>query len=329
MQPKKNYFILQANDPTINVSWVNSNVHPFRSVYSTFSDCSKSYLHLVGYEEVTDSIKEITSCPTTSLPFPPTSIKFIPKSNPINDMIITSGDNLRLFCVPQSNDIFQLSVIDVSYSAYPSCGFDWCRVNTDLVCAWYLNNTCCVWSIESSQIIASFSNHITQQILDMKYSPSSPDLFITSCVNGLIQITDIRSTSNFQLFPQGNQKLDLLQVSWNTIDPTKIATFNSLGNQLFIMDIRQPTKLYNHLQLDTTNITSIDWSPTSSSEICLGTFKSILIWSQNSKLNKQCCCNNLLETQTKSEVNDVCWSKSNTNWIAASIGSSIHFLHVY
>ena len=327
MKIKRNKY--QHSTPILNISCSNSIKTPYKCLYSTFSDTITSHIHLVEYSNQT--ISYLTHNNQIDNPFPPTAIKFIPKSICYGDNFITSGEKLRLYNLTDTNNIFQLSTIDDSFNHYPSCGFDWCQVNCDLICCWYLNNTCTVWNIKSSEIVISFGNQTTKEINDMKYSPSSPDLYVISTNYGTLQLTDIRINMNSsEIFVQKgipNTTIQpLTKITWNEKDSYKIATINEEGNDLYIIDIRQSHKPYkiisNTNSDDKEKITTIEWSKRKENEICIGKRNKIEI--QNINTNEIVWEENDIED----EITDICLSKVKDDLLCCCIGNDIYYYFI-
>ena len=301
----------------INLSCSYSTKYPYRCLYSSFSDTNTSHIHLIDYSTETSSFIHLTQNNPSDNPYPPTSLKCIPKSMCYGDNFITSGEKLRLYNITESNTLFQLSTIDDSFSNYPSCGFDWCCVNCDLICCWYLNNTCSVWNVETSEIIISFGDQSKKQINDMKYSPTSPDLFVVSTQEGTLQLTDIRINANSTTINvQGGLKTPLTKISWNSVDSEKIATFNEIGNELFLIDIRNSQKPFKSINTTKGMIMAIDWSKSNGNMISVGMTNRVCVMNVNTN-------ETVWEMEMEDEISDLCWSKVKDDLICVSIGNDI------
>ena len=80
------------------------------------------------------------------------------------------------------------------------------------------------------------------------------------------------------------------------------------------------------LKIAQNQVSCIDWSTSSANELCIGTTdKKVMVWVIKPSSQNE---NSLLEFSSDGEVNDVCWSKSNPEWIGAAMSCSVHYLHV-
>ncbi|KAL7714765.1 Protein TRANSPARENT TESTA GLABRA [Entamoeba marina] len=324
IQPKQGHLQFMSQAPVMSISWSSCTTVPLRCLYTTFTDSITSHLHILQYAMQPDAINKVGSPSVHDLPFTPTAAHFIPKPNAASDIFVTSGDGLRVFSVSNSNDVSLLSVLNDPKYPLPSCGFDWCYPNPDLLCTWYLDNTCCVWNTETRRIVRAIPNK--EQIFDMKYSPTSPDIYGVASEQGLLQLNDIRTNRPTMILYQSHDAPDLMKLAWSSSDPTRIATFSSYGDRVVVMDTRKPFEPMTQLKIAQNQVSCIDWSINSANELCIGTAdKKVMVWVIKPSNQNE---NSLLEFSSDGEVNDVCWSRSNPDWIGAAMSGSVHYLHV-
>ncbi|EDR28811.1 protein TRANSPARENT TESTA GLABRA, putative [Entamoeba dispar SAW760] len=324
VQPKQGHLYYVAQSPVMSISWSSFTNAPLRCLYTTFTDTITSHLHILQYVVQSDTIAKTLSPAVHDLPFTPTAAHFSPKPISNNDIFVTSGDGLRVFSLSSSNDINLTATMTDQKYQLPSCGFDWCNQNPDLLCTWYLDNTCCVWNVETRRIAWSIPSK--KQIFDMKYCPNSPDVYGIASEQGLLQLNDIRAERPIMLLYQSQDAPDLMKLSWSSSDPNRIATFSSYGDRVVVMDIRKPFEPMTQLKIAQNQVSCIDWSTSSANELCIGTTdKKVMVWVIKPSSQNE---NSLLEFSSDGEVNDVCWSKSNPEWIGAAMSCSVHYLHV-
>ena len=92
------------------------------------------------------------------------------------------------------------------------------------------------------------------------------------------------------------------------------------------MDTRKAYEPMTQLKIAQNSVSCIDWSTASANELCIGTTdKKVMVWVIKQTNQNE---NSLLEFSAEGEVNDVCWSKTNSEWICAAMGNSMHYLHV-
>ncbi|ELP91909.1 protein TRANSPARENT TESTA GLABRA, putative [Entamoeba invadens IP1] len=324
VQPKQGHMSFMTQSPVMSISWSSFPTVPLRCLYTTFTDTITSHLYILQYVVQSDTITKTVSPAIHDLPFTPTAAHFTPKPVSNNDIFVTSGDGLRIFSVSTSNDVGLLETMYHPKCPLPSCGFDWCHQNPDLLCTWYLDNTCSVWNVETRQMTCTIKTK--KQIFDMKFCPNSPDIYGVASEQGLLQLNDTRMDNPTMLLYQSPDAPDLMKLSWSSSDPTRIATFSSFGDRVVVMDTRKPFEPMTQLKIAQNQVSCIDWSTTSANELCIGTLdKKVMVWVIKPTNQNE---NSLLEFSSEGEVNDVCWSKANPEWIGAAMSSSVHYLHV-
>ena len=117
-----------------------------------------------------------------------------------------------------------------------------------------------------------------------------------------------------------------MKLSWSSADPYRIATFSSYGDRVVVMDTRKAFEPMTQLKIAQNSVSCIDWSTSSTNELCIGTTdKKVMVWVIKPTNQNE---NSLLEFSADGEVNDVCWSKTNPEWIGAAMSSCVHYLHV-
>ena len=319
-QPKQGHLQTPSPHPVINMSW-SSQSESLRCLYTTFTDTIAPHLSIVEYNPATEQISKKCQPQLSDLPFTPTAARFIPKPY-TNDMFVTSGDKLRMFQI-KGNDVIYMGPLEDPRYPLPSCGFDWSSVSSEILCSWYLNNTYCVWNTESRKIVKSFNSPDGKQIFDLKYCPNDPNTVGIACEQGKLQLIDIRTNGSNIMY---QTQPDLMRLSWSSCNPNNIATFSSNGDRVIVMDMRKFGEPRTQLKITQNQVTCVDWSPANENELCIGTISSkVMIWVIRPSNQNE---NSLLEFSSDGEVNDICWNKTNYEWIGAAMTSTVHYLHV-
>ena len=216
IQPKQGHLFIPNHTPIMSVSWSSFPNAPLRSLFTTFTDRIESHLHILQYGIQSDSIVKTASPSIHDLPFTPTAAHFSPKPPVQNDLFMTSGDALRVFSVSQTNDVALISALVDGKYPLPSCGFDWCNQNPEMICTWYLDNSCTIWNVEQKRIQSA--QHSQNQIYDLKFCPNSPFIYGIASEKGLLELRDTRKDKSDVLLCQTNDAPDLMKLSWSSAD---------------------------------------------------------------------------------------------------------------
>lgn len=308
-----------------SVSWSNRADKPIRIACTSFIDDYVNHIQIVKYNPVTDSLEKAAEI---DQPYPPTKVMFMPKTEtPSADLLMTSGDNLRIYEMgTDSCSIQQRAVLSVQAETFsPSTSFDWCATNVDRVCSCSIDTTCSVWSVETGQLVKKLIAH-DKEVFDISFS-NNPDVFSTVGGDGSLRLFDLRALDHSTILYESQGLVPLLRLQWNKTETHFIATFAMDSDKVIIIDTRQPSVPYAQLKVHRNSVNAISWAPNSPTQLCSASDDhKALIWDISPIAEG--ADPRVLQYEAEAEVNNICWSGLYPEWICASVGNEIQALRV-
>ena len=333
------HYTFETNNQSITSMTIsNCETNPFRTIYSVFEErLSCPRVFMIDHDAKTDKFNEVSFLDFKEMYFSPSGVKFSYNSSPENDIFVTTGDRTRIFSVGKDNTINRLGTLSNTDVKIPSCGLDWSYIAKESLCTWNIFNKCSTWNVEEKRLVSEFDyDHF---IFDMKYSPESPDVYCVSSEKGLISLKDIRDDKWNNLLEYNDKGgNDVLKIAWSTYDPNKLAAVSSKGNKVIILDLRNPTENVVQLTLKDYIVSSLNWSPVNN-DILLGANQvlnqgtsqekiqgRVLLWHTVPSKNEN--EKPLSESPSHGDLYDICWTKTNSEWISGVFSSTLHYFHL-
>ena len=267
-------------------------------------------------------------------PYAPTNLMFFPSKDDTNpDIIATSGDNLRLWEI--HDDQIQLKSLLVGnkvsdHSAITS--FDWAVFDPRLVATSSVDTTCTIWDIEREAMNAQLVAH-DKEVYDISWGGFN--VFASVSGDGSVRVFDLRDKEKSTIIYENPvQDCPLLRLEWNKGDPRFMATVGMNSNKVVIMDIRQPTTPFLELSKHRTSVNAISWSPDIGRHLCsVSDDSTALIWEVmetgfQSGNGDGGDVEPLMWYGSTAEINHVCWSPVQWDWIALTFLNNLQLLKV-
>lgn len=153
------------------------------------------------------------------------------------------------------------------------------------------------------------------------------DAFASVGADGSVRMFDLRNLEHSTIIYETPDSTPLLRLSWNKQDPNYLATFQMDSSKVVVLDIRVPSVPVTELHGHNGAINAISWAPHSSAHICTaGEDAQVLVWdlSQMRKyIQDPILCYN-----SPMEINQINWSRLQTDWVAIAYGDTLEALRV-
>ncbi|BFU22761.1 wd-repeat protein [Entamoeba histolytica] len=322
---QKSLYKYEAPWTVYSVSWSNRNDKPRRIACTSFIDDYINHIQIVQLNESTDSLEKSAEI---DQPYPPTKVMFMPPSlNQQNDLLMTSGDNLRIYEIsPDSSNLKCKTTLNSSTETFsPSTSFDWNTINIDRVCSCSIDTTCSVWSVETGQLVKKLIAH-DKEVFDVSFA-ANPDIFGTVGGDGSLRMFDLRSLEHSTILYESQGLVPLLRLQWNKFDPNFIATFAMDSDKVIIIDVRQPAIPYTQLKVHRNSVNAISWAPNKATQLCSASDDhKALIW--DIAPVAEGADPQVLQYEAEAEVNNIVWATLYPEWVCASVGNQIQALRV-
>ncbi|KAL1314046.1 hypothetical protein HN51_040748 [Arachis hypogaea] len=264
-------------------------------------------------------------------PYAPTNLMFFPSDNDTNpDLLATSGDNLRLWQI--HHDHIQLKSLLIGnkvsdHSAITS--FDWAGFDPRLVATSSVDTTCTIWDIERESMNAQLVAH-DKEVYDISWG--GLNVFASVSGDGSVRVFDLRDKEKSTIIYENPvQDCPLLRLEWNKADPRFMATVGMNSSKVVVMDIRQPTTPFMELSKHRMSVNGVSWSPDIGRHLCsVGDDSTALIWEVMETGVQGGCCDvePLMWYGSTAEINHVCWSPMQWDWIALTFLNNLQLLKV-
>ena len=327
---KKSVYKYEEPWTVYSVSWNNFNSNRPMIACTSFVDDYINYVNILQYDPESDSINKIAEC---EQPYPPTKVKFMPvakDSTKEPDLLITSGNNLRLFRLKDNSLQLEKSLqtpndAGTGDNVSPSTSFDWCVTKPSCVVSCSIDKTCSVWDLERGMLMNKIVAH-EKEVFDIAFS-NSPFVFATVGADGSLRSFDIRNLGQSTIMFESQGLVPLLRLNWNMVNTDLIATICMDSNDIIIIDSRKPSTPYAELKVHKNSVNAVEWSPVEGNRLCSGSDDhNALIWDIEPLKSHEKPI--ILQYEAENEVNNLSWSKSHPNMICASVGKNVEILKV-
>ncbi|KAL7715684.1 WD repeat-containing protein [Entamoeba marina] len=311
---QKSLYKYDAPWTVYSVSWSNRVDKPRRIACTSFIDDFINHIQVVA--EIDQS-------------YPPTKVMFMPPTRSLtNDLLMTSGDNLRIYEMSNDSSSIKLHTTLASSNTdafSPSTSFDWNTINVDRVCSCSIDTTCSVWSVETGQLVKKLIAH-DKEVFDVSFA-ANPDIFGTVGGDGSLRMFDLRALEHSTILYESQGLVPLLRLEWNKSDPNFIATFAMDSDKVIIIDVRQPAIPYAQLKVHRNSVNAISWAPSSNTHLCSASDDhKALIWDVSPVAEGGDPA--VLQYEAEAEVNYISWATLYPEWICASVGNQVQALRV-
>lgn len=147
------------------------------------------------------------------------------------DLLATSGDHLRLWSLPNSQQSHQtsnsitrpsnqrdppvaklspLALLSNSKSpehTAPITSLDWNTVSPSLIITSSIDTTCTIWDIPTLTAKTQLIAH-DKEVYDVRFCANSVDVFVTCGSDGSVRMFDLRSLEHSTIIYEPNEKTD-------------------------------------------------------------------------------------------------------------------------
>ncbi|ELP83988.1 WD repeat-containing protein, putative [Entamoeba invadens IP1] len=321
---QKSLYKYEAPWTVYSVSWSNRLDKPRRIACTSFIDDYINHIQIIQFNPTTETLEKASEI---DQPYPPTKVMFMPPTqSTVPDLLMTSGDNLRIYEVSQDSSSLRLktSLHPSTETFAPSTSFDWNTVNIDRVCSCSIDSCCSVWSVETGQLVKKLIAH-DKEVFDVSFA-ANPDIFGTVGGDGSLRMFDLRALDHSTILYESQGLVPLLRLEWNKVDPNFIATFAMDSDKVTIIDVRQPAVPYTHLKVHRNSVNAISWAPDSNFLCSASDDHKALIWDISPV--KEGGEPQVLQYEAEAEVNNISWSKIYSEWVCASVGNQVQALRV-
>jgi WD repeat-containing protein 68 len=284
------------------------------------------------------------------------------------DLLITTGDYMRLWAVETENDpdgrgistVVNLGVLNnnkhVEYCA-PLTSFDWNEVDPSIVACCSIDTTCTIWDVETMSPKTQLIAH-DKEVYDLAFA-CGKDIFGTVGADASLRVFDLRSLEHSTILYESPDLSPLLKIIWNKQNPNYLATIEAEGNKAIILDIRVPSIPLVELLGHNSSLNSIAWAPHSANHICTcGDDRQALIWDVSSFKTESSPNTSvggsvgggmgqglgshsaasmtgagvmedpILAFSAEGEINQLQWCSSHEDWVAICFSNSVSILKV-
>ncbi|KAI9146444.1 DDB1 and CUL4-associated factor 7 [Paraphysoderma sedebokerense] len=331
MLPSKEIYTYRAPWPVYGLAWCHNTDNPFRLAFGSFVE---EYINKVQVVELSTETQDLKLVAEADHEYPLTKILWSPeKSNQNSNMFATTGDYLRIWDFKDSSRIENKCRLNniKSNAAAPQTSFDWNETSPNLIVTASIDTTCTVWDLNTQAAKTQLIAH-DKEVYDVAFASGTSDIFASVGADGSVRMFDLRALEHSTIIyesPAEGQSSPLLRLDWNKLDPNYIATFQVDSNQVIILDIRIPTMPVTELRGHQAAVNSCVWAPHSSGHICTaGDDSQALVWDLSQMSRGKYVQEPILAYQAESEINQLSWSSTKSDWVAISFGQSVQALRV-
>lgn len=221
----------------------------------------------------------------------------------------------------------------------PLTSADWNEVDVSLIGTSSIDTTCTIWQIETGQPISTTERAIEgnvktqliahdKEVFDIEFSKlsSGRDIFASAGADGSVRMFDLRHMEYSTIVFEEPSRKPLLRLAWNKQDHNFLATFAQNSNEIFILDIRIPSMPVSVLKNHAGSVNGIAWAPHSACHLVTAAEDcQALIWDVHQIRAVE---DPILAYLAAGEINQVCWSKTMTDWISICYDKHLELLRV-
>uniref|UniRef100_A0A0K0E8K9 WD_REPEATS_REGION domain-containing protein n=1 Tax=Strongyloides stercoralis TaxID=6248 RepID=A0A0K0E8K9_STRER len=312
----------------------------FRLAVASFIE---EYNNKVQVVQLNEDTQQFHATATFDHPYPATKVIWIPDTKSTHrDLIATTGDYLRIWCMNQNNSVsLELLMNNNRSSEYcaPLTSCDWNEIDFSLIGTSSIDTTCTIWQVETQQPIfkttQSQESHVKtqliahdQEVYDISFSRlgSGRDIFGSVGADGSLRMFDLRHMEYSTIVYEDPNRTPLLRLSWNKQDPNYLATFSKDCYYVTILDVRVPSIPVAKLENNKAFINGISWAPHSSCHLSTGFGIQALIWDIH-QMPKP-IEDPILAYAADGMIEQIHWSASMTDWISICYDNNLQLLRV-
>ena len=253
------------------------------------------------------------------------------KNQTQNDMIATSGDEIRIWESNQNENYklkCELKSTNKPNVNSPITSFDWNLSKQNVIGTSSVDTICTLFDVEKKIPVTQLVAH-EKEVYDFCFNKNG-QLFATAGGDSCVRTFDIRDLAHYMNAFENKNSTPFLRVVWNHENENLLATIMYESSEIIIIDLRYPNILYEKLINHELNVNAISWSPNFSQYICSGGEDGrVLLWDLVSESSEN-ILNSLIEPSFMYEIyepiNNIYWNFPFENWIIISFGNKFQIL---
>ncbi|KAL1916037.1 uncharacterized protein VTP21DRAFT_6041 [Calcarisporiella thermophila] len=282
------------------------------------------------------------------------------------DLLATTSDCLRLWELHTPEDRSsshkltlraRLTNTKADFSA-PLTSFDWCDADPSLVVTCSIDTTCTAWNVETQQAKTQLIAH-DREVYDVAFMTHHANVFASVGADGSVRLFDLRSLEHSTIIYETPNPPDkptpLLRLAFNRQEPHHVSTFHMDSSSIQIFDIRVPGVPYAELRGHGASVNCCGWAPHLKNLVVSGGEDAqVLVWDLavggaqpgaetsvggsssatgdtgrgggSGRNTTRLITDPVFAYTAEAEVNQLNWSKVNTDWMAIVHGKTMQAL---
>lgn len=313
-----------SNYKLYGLSFQNTgDTNTLRLATSTIETSNSNRIEVI---ELDKNLNNLSRVSVEDTEFPCSKILWSPSINS-NSILATTSDVLRLYKYSESSNKLNLACSlnkknNQNYSG-PLTSMDWNKENPSILGVCSIDTTCTIWDLNKNDIKTLLIAH-DKEVYDIAFGKDE-NIFLSTGADGSIRLFDIRSLDTCSVFFEQQDGTPITRIAWNQNNTNFIAAIVLDKNYIYIIDQRMLNSPYALLTYHTNVVNSIAWAPNSNSFICsVGDDKNSLIWDIQLISNKT--EDPVMCYTAETEIDNVCWSDSNSSWVGITGGNTLQLL---
>lgn len=331
----KEIYVYQAPWQVYGLNWSQKKDKPMRLAVGSFIE---EYTNKVQLIELNRKAGKFDRIATIDHPYPTTKIMWLPDlaGNIEKDLLATTGDYLRIWKVGDDNQTTLECLLNNNKSSEfcaPLTSFDWNETDPNIIGTSSIDTTCTIWDVNASKAIGHtrVSGEVKtqliahdQEVYDIAFA-KGVNIFASVGADGSVRLFDLRSLEHSNIIYEDPKNTPLLRLCWNQRDNNYLATIRMDESAIYVLDIRSPGEPVAVMQNHRASVNGLAWAPHSSCHLCsAGDDRKALIWDLSGIPRVE----PILEYVAAGPINQIHWSKQDTDWIAVCHDSKVEVLRV-
>ncbi len=296
----------------------------------TFEEDYTNRVEIVQWDEEEQRIKCLGSF---DHPYPPTKVMFHPSPDTCHlDQVVTVGDYLRLWTwSSEKGKMVSKSTLNhnkTSEYCAPLTSVDWSPVMPSRLVASSVDTTCTVWDLERQMVDTKLIAH-DSDVFDVTVAHHSASSFASVGADKSLRLFDLRTLDHSTIVHEADEPL--LRVSWNRQDSNYLAVTAMTSHNVTVIDVRTPSSALTELRGHGAPLSGIDWAPKSHGHLAsAGSDSTAFIWDVSDVISngRGYEAAPMLNYLASSEVNQIHWSRLQSEWLGITHGACLEMLHV-
>lgn len=323
---KKEIYTYNAPWLIYGMNWSVRADHKYRLAFGSFLE---EYANKVQIVQLDEENSTFTQKASFDHPYPTTKIMWLPsEATDKPDLLGTTGDYMRIWEVTPNNGVRQKCTLNNSKNTEfcaPLTSFDWNRTDPNIIGTSSIDTTCTIWDLETQCAKTQLIAH-DKEVFDMAFA-SGTHIFASVGADGSVRMFDLRNLEHSTIIYESKNYVPLLRLNWNKQDPNYLAAIMMDSPVAIVLDVRMPSLPVVQLRGHSSCINSLDWAPHSSCHIATaGDDKQAFIWDLR-PMPKE-IEDPLLAYNAEVEINQLCWSSLQPDWIALAFDQTLQILRV-